>query len=437
MRARAAAPPPDDPPTASPPRKGRIRCGRVQVDRSDETRPPGDHPRAAPRVPAGRRARASAQALERGPDDRGRTSSSSGRSARSTATRSWASGATTRSSSPCRAARSLPTAGVSWISVLPTHRRRGILRSMMDWLLLDACEHEEPVLILTASEGGIYGRFGYGVATHVLGDRARAAPTSRGARRRRVGSGSSRPRRPRRSRRASSSGCGARDPVSSPDPTCGGRASGGTPRPCATLRRRVRGRERARGLRAVRDRRRLVRGRVEQDAVGPRPRRGDSRGRRPGSGSTSATSTSSARSGPGTSPIDTELPWLLTDSARHEGHEPARLPLAPSGRRRARSSASRTYAVDGRLVLEVVDDGPAAGRYELDGGPDGATCTRTDAEPHLVLDADALGMIALGGIRPSVLGRAGSDPRPGGRTPRRSPTRCSPPIASPTALTWF
>ena len=50
------------------------------------------------------------------------------------------------------------------MSVLPTHRRRGLLRSMMERLLDDAIAHDEPVAMLTASEGGIYGRFGFGVA---------------------------------------------------------------------------------------------------------------------------------------------------------------------------------------------------------------------------------------------------------------------------------
>lgn len=59
----------------------------------------------------------------------------------------------------------VPAAGVSWIAVAPTHRRRGVLRGMMAELDADARAHGEMFSILTASEGGIYGRFGYGVAT--------------------------------------------------------------------------------------------------------------------------------------------------------------------------------------------------------------------------------------------------------------------------------
>ena len=56
-------------------------------------------------------------------------------------------------------------AGVSDVGVAPTHRRRGILTGMMRWLLDQAAERGEPVAILHASEGAIYPRFGFGLAT--------------------------------------------------------------------------------------------------------------------------------------------------------------------------------------------------------------------------------------------------------------------------------
>jgi len=59
----------------------------------------------------------------------------------------------------------LACAGVSAVAVLPTHRRRGILRGLMTSLLDDAVERNEPVAALTASEGGIYRRFGFGITT--------------------------------------------------------------------------------------------------------------------------------------------------------------------------------------------------------------------------------------------------------------------------------
>ena len=62
----------------------------------------------------------------------------------------------------------VPTAGVTWVGVMPTHRRRGILRGFMEQLFADAREHGEPLAALYASEAAIYGRFGYGVSTHWL-----------------------------------------------------------------------------------------------------------------------------------------------------------------------------------------------------------------------------------------------------------------------------
>ncbi len=59
----------------------------------------------------------------------------------------------------------LPTSGVTWVSVSATHTRRGLTRTMMAWLRSEARRRDEPLLALTASEGGIYERFGYGVST--------------------------------------------------------------------------------------------------------------------------------------------------------------------------------------------------------------------------------------------------------------------------------
>ena len=59
----------------------------------------------------------------------------------------------------------LPAAGVSLVVVAPTHRRRGMLRAMYDELHRQIAAAGYPIAALTASEGGIYGRFGYGPAT--------------------------------------------------------------------------------------------------------------------------------------------------------------------------------------------------------------------------------------------------------------------------------
>ena len=299
----------------------------------------------------------------------------------------------------------VPVAGVSWITVLPTHRRRGILRSVMDHLLADACAHEEAALILTASEAGIYGRFGYGVATQVLGIELE---------RRRISWRSPAPGRVR---------------LVSPD-----EALAIAPNVFEKVRRAQPGvvsrpdvwwesewwdtRDAAPRFDVVFEGEHGPEG-FALYAVAGEWSEGESLKTLFVRDFVAATSDAAAglwqylgnvdligTVKASNVPTDTALPWLLTDPrAMKVTSRRDFLWLRPVDV--GALLGARTYAVDGRLVLEVVDDGPAAGRYELDGGPDGAMCTRTDAEPHLVLDAEALGMIALGGIRPSVLWRAG------------------------------
>ncbi|GHE41806.1 GNAT family N-acetyltransferase [Streptomyces vinaceus] len=62
----------------------------------------------------------------------------------------------------------VPAAGVTMVGVAPTHRRRGVLTSMMRRQLDDVRAGGEPIAVLTASESAIYGRFGYGIATYAL-----------------------------------------------------------------------------------------------------------------------------------------------------------------------------------------------------------------------------------------------------------------------------
>jgi predicted acetyltransferase len=59
----------------------------------------------------------------------------------------------------------LPCGGVTVVGVYPTHRRRGVLRAMMDAQLRDIHERGEAIAALWASEETIYGRFGYGIAS--------------------------------------------------------------------------------------------------------------------------------------------------------------------------------------------------------------------------------------------------------------------------------
>jgi predicted N-acetyltransferase YhbS len=61
---------------------------------------------------------------------------------------------------------SVPAAGVTWVGVLPTYRRRRVLSTLMQ-AQLDAVHDAatEPIAVLWASEPQIYGRFGYGMAS--------------------------------------------------------------------------------------------------------------------------------------------------------------------------------------------------------------------------------------------------------------------------------
>jgi predicted acetyltransferase len=61
--------------------------------------------------------------------------------------------------------REVGAPGLTDVGVAPSHRRRGILRAMMTWVLDQAVERGEPVAILWASESAIYQRFGYGIGT--------------------------------------------------------------------------------------------------------------------------------------------------------------------------------------------------------------------------------------------------------------------------------
>src|SRR5438445_6663341 len=58
----------------------------------------------------------------------------------------------------------LPMAGVTWVGVLPTHRRQGLLTALMRHQLDDVHQRREALAGLWASESVIYGRFGYGMA---------------------------------------------------------------------------------------------------------------------------------------------------------------------------------------------------------------------------------------------------------------------------------
>jgi len=61
--------------------------------------------------------------------------------------------------------RFVKTRGLTWVGVLPTHRRRGVLTALMRHHHQGLRELGMPLSILYASETTIYGRYGYGPAT--------------------------------------------------------------------------------------------------------------------------------------------------------------------------------------------------------------------------------------------------------------------------------
>ena len=58
----------------------------------------------------------------------------------------------------------LPTSGVTRVGVLPTHRRRGLARRLMERLLTEAHARGQVLASLRASETAIYPRYGFGLA---------------------------------------------------------------------------------------------------------------------------------------------------------------------------------------------------------------------------------------------------------------------------------
>ncbi|GAA4888853.1 GNAT family N-acetyltransferase [Tessaracoccus lubricantis] len=56
---------------------------------------------------------------------------------------------------------------INTVAVRPSHRRRGLLSHMMRQQLDAARDHGRALATLTASEATIYGRYGFGVSTHV------------------------------------------------------------------------------------------------------------------------------------------------------------------------------------------------------------------------------------------------------------------------------
>jgi predicted acetyltransferase len=102
----------------------------------------------------------------------------------------------------------------------------------------------------------------------------------------------------------------------------------------------------------------------------------------------------------------------------------------------ARALAARTYSSDDRLVLAVHRPDGSEGRFEVEGGPDGAQCRPTTASPDIVLGSAQLGAVYLGGISFHELAAAGlvEEARAGALARAHRMFTTSPP---PTMTSWF
>lgn len=303
----------------------------------------------------------------------------------------------------------LPVAGVTAVGVLPSHRRRGVLTSLMRRQLDDVAARGECMAVLLASEAVIYRRFGYGPATFTQRlnvPRHRAAPAGP------VPAGSVTVRQ-----RAE---CGEElaavyDAYRRTQPGALSRHPrawrAGTGQPPVSLSRRLvafhhDAQGRPDGYAAY-----LV-GAVDP-VTGARPLSVDEmvavdRDAYAGlfhflAGHDLATELvfrSVPRSG--------WLRWLLADYraaavTRDSDWLWVRILDVPG------ALAARTYPVDGRLVLDVADSvrEEVAGRYALTVTGGAAVCARTDDAPDLALDVSDLGSVLLGGTEPSTLAEAG------------------------------
>ena len=145
---------------------------------------------------------------------------------------------------------SVPCAGVTIVGVLPTHRRRGILRSMMRAQLDDVHERGEPIATLWASEETIYGRYGYGLASLNLNVEIPKAPQRVPA-----GGRAGRPRAARRGGRGGEAVPAVYDAVRATRPGMFERSAAWWEVPHARRPARVPRRRRAQALRRARGRR--------------------------------------------------------------------------------------------------------------------------------------------------------------------------------------
>lgn len=305
-----------------------------------------------------------------------------------------------------------PVAGVTWIGVLPTHRRRGLLTALMQRQLTELHETGgEPVAALWASEPGIYRRFGYGRASSRLDmhleSRAAFVPgVSTTGQLRLVDAKESRAvaeqlyDRERLQRPGMLSRDSARWDVAFADPEH--RRQGASSLQCVVLD----GPAGPLGYLTYRTKqdwqRGVPRGTVSvRELIATTPAAYATLWRYALDMDLMTTVEVLNR------PVDDPLLYLLTDIRRAEVTVSDQLWVRIVDVEPALES--RVYSIPGTLVIEVTDVGCPwnAGRFRLDGGPDGATCQRTDEAADITVSAVELGAAYLGGTRLRTLAAGG------------------------------
>ena len=307
----------------------------------------------------------------------------------------------------------LPTAGVTWVSVKPTHRRRGVLTRMMQQQLSDVRDRGEALAALWASESIIYDRYGYGLAAERLDlsiERTRTAFA-------REATTSGRCRLISRDE-ALSGWPGVYDRVVVAHPGMYTRSDTWWQHKVLRESASESGRSRAKFY---------VQYEEEGQPLGYARYSISSKWEDGLPNGTLSVRELMAATDDAYAALwgylfnvdliglieadcrraDEPLIWMLADPRRLVRRtfdtlwvRIVDLPAALEG---------RCYPREGKLTFEIRDSFCTwnEGRYELEAGPDGARCLRTENEPEIVLSAADLGAVYLGGTRLQTLHRAG------------------------------
>jgi predicted acetyltransferase len=307
----------------------------------------------------------------------------------------------------------VPVAAVTGVGVVPSHRRRGVMTALMRRQLDDIHQRTaEPVAALWASEGAIYQRFGYGLATLSAGfriDRARAglvdAPSAQGTIRL-VERDEALRRDPSIYDRIRTQRPGMLDRTGDwwrylfSDPK--EERHGWTPYFHAVHH----GSDGDDGYLVYRVKERIRSGAFENEVevielMAASDRAYDALWRFVLDLDLTGTIRGERR------PPDEPLLHMLAEPRRLSFRLADGIWVRLVDVRRALEE--RRYAAEGRMVLEVRDQACPwnEGRYELVAGPDRAACEPTAAQPDLVLGARDLGAAYLGGTSFATLARAG------------------------------